>query len=506
MDLLIALLPLLIAIVLIIIFKKSALFAFIPTFIITLIIAIFYWMIPSAFLTASIIKGIFTSFELLLIIIGALTLYEVAKASGSIDLMSKYIGSLSKDKRIQAIIIAFSFGMFLEGASGFGTPQALIPPILVSLGFSPILAVVLALLSNSTPVSFGAIGAPITIGLSQTVTDPAQLTSIVHYTALIHGIIGLFLPLLIACIVSKFTEKSFKKGLEVWKFALFAGFSFIVPYMIFAYTLGPEFPSFLGGLIGLFIIIYGASKGWFLGKKNNQKFPVKAFLPYIFASILLVITRIPFIKPILSKVSINFNRILATNVSINFYPLISAGIILFISALLYILIFKIKISKVNLSEVFSKKILRIFIILMLITSIVQIYLNSEVNNSYKLSMPEVIATKVAEISGVFYPLFSPLIGTFGAFIAGSNTVSNLLFSPIQYKTAELLGLPIAIILALQTVGGATGNMIALHNIISASAIVKLHSQEHSIIRKTIIPCLVYSLLAGIIGLILIYLI
>ena len=132
---------------------------------------------------------------------------------------------------------------------------------------------------------------------------------------------------------------------------------------------------------------------------------------------------------------------------------------------------------------------------------VRIYINSGMNDNELASMPLAMAAWVAGNVGQVWPLFSPSIGALGAFIAGSNTVSNLMFSLFQFGVAERLAISGALIVSLQGVGAAAGNMIAIHNVVAASATVGLLGQEGNILRKTIIPTIYYVLLAGILGII-----
>src|SRR5699024_2127524 len=135
---------------------------------------------------------------------------------------------------------------------------------------------------------------------------------------------------------------------------------------------------------------------------------------------------------------------------------------------------------------------------------VRILINSGVNTSDLVSMPVAMAQLVANSMGDVYPFFAPAVGAIGAFIAGSNTVSNLMLSQLQYNTAGLLGLSGALMVALQSVGAAAGNMIAIHNVVAASATVGLLGREGITLRKTMLPTLYYLLFLAIIGMVAIY--
>lgn len=510
MEILFALLPIITLLLLMVVFKKSALVSMPIAFVVGVLTSKFVWQMPANIMQASILKGIFVAIDIILIVFGALVLLELLKKTNASEEIKKTMQGITTDKRILVIIIAWSFGVFIEGAAGFGTPAALAAPLLVSLGISPLAAVIVSLISDSVPVSFGAIGTPVTKGLAQTIGDTSLIPEITFYTALIHLIIGTFVPLLVACISTKLgKEKSFRAGLKVWKFAILAGLSFTVPYFLLAKYLGPEFPSFLGGLIGLVITISVARAGIFIPdrKKTDKKveFKLKPFVAYIVAAVLLVLTRLSFMKPIVSKAGISITDILGSGASHTFNLLTNPGILFLIAGFIAILIWK-KEPKLFVEQ--AKAMLprtgKVFIVLAFTTSLVQFYLMSKTNMANLGSMPSVVAMGLASLVGNAYPIFAPMIGTLGAFITGSNTVSNMLFAAFQEQSAMNLGISSAIILALQNVGGAIGNMIAPHNIIAASATVKLKNQESKVLRTTIIPAFIYALLAGLVGLVLIF--
>ncbi len=506
-EILLALLPFVLLLFLIIILKMPAIKAMPITFLITLVISYFFWKVISLVIAATALKALFVAFEILLIVLGAILLLEVLKDTHMLPVIDSLFKQLSEDKRVYAIIIAWSFGVFIEGAAGFGTPAALAAPLMVGLGIPAIASVIVALISNAVAVSFGAIGTPILIGLGTTITDQSlqNLRHISIYIALVHSIIGLFMPLLVSCVISRFMHNSFKKGLELWKFALFSGASFVVPYLLIAIFIGPEFPSFLGGIIGLIITIYAAKQQWFLPKIKIRKIKIErkkaffAIFPYLLAALLLFLTRIREINPVLKKLAINLNNIFGSGVSNSFYPLLSPGIIFLLVAIISLLIFHATKKETKRAvKITLKKGLYTFIVLFFAVALVQLLIYSGKNFSGLESMPVVLAKAAAAMSGQLFILISPLIGVFGAFIAGSNTVSNMLFASFQEHTAILLGMPIFLILALQTVGGAAGNMIAIHNVVAATSVVNLKGQEGKIIRFNLLPCILYAILAGII--------
>ena len=230
-------------------------------------------------MAASSLQGLIAAAEILYIVFGAILLLNTLQASGAIAAIRLSLLSISRDRRIQVIIIAWLFGSFIEGASGFGTPAVITVPLLVAIGFPAMAAVVAALIIQSTPSTFGAVGTPLLIGMKagldgvpaveqqlQTLgqTSSEYIAMIGRWAGLFHGIIGTFLPLILVIVITAgFGErKSIAEGLAVWKFSLFAGVAFTLPYTLTAIFLGPEFPTMIGGLIGLAIVIPAAQHGF----------------------------------------------------------------------------------------------------------------------------------------------------------------------------------------------------------------------------------------------------
>ncbi|MEQ9566637.1 MAG: L-lactate permease, partial [Pseudomonadales bacterium] len=239
-------------------------------YVVTVIIGMTAWDMSLNRILASTIQGLTITIGLLWIIFGAILLLNTLKHSGGISAIRAGFTSISPDRRVQAIIIAWLFGCFIEGASGFGTPAAIAAPLLVAIGFPAMAAVMLGMMVQSTPVSFGAVGTPIIVGVN-TGLDRASLTErlesvgsnwdtylqlITSEVAIIHAIVGVVMPLFMVMMMTRFFGKnrSWREGLEVLPFAVFAGISFVVPYAITGMILGPEFPSLLGGLVGLAIV------------------------------------------------------------------------------------------------------------------------------------------------------------------------------------------------------------------------------------------------------------
>ena len=224
----------------------------------------------------------------------------------------------------------------------------------------------------------------------------------------------------------------------------------------------------------------------------------KAVFPYLLVAILLLITRMPELKigQMLKNSSLSITFLNINHIATPFY---SPGFLFFLTAITASIVYKMQIKQLVISTKESLHKLKSPLLTLIFTiATVQIIINTAINNLGIQGMPAIIGSVFAKF-GVFHTLFAPLLGAMGALISGSNTVSNLLFGPLQLETAIALNLAPAIILALQSVGGAVGNMLAVNNIIAASATVGLNGEEGHIMRINILPTLIYALLAGIIA-------
>ncbi|MFT0632957.1 L-lactate permease [Pseudomonas sihuiensis] len=541
--------PILLAAVLLIGLRWPAKHAMPLVYLVTAAVGLFAWDMTLNRVLASTLQGLLITLGLLWIIFGAILLLNTLKHSGGITAIRAGFTTISPDRRIQAIIIAWLFGCFIEGASGFGTPAAIAAPLLVAIGFPAMAAVLMGMLVQSTPVSFGAVGTPIIVGLNtglDTATIGAQLVEqgsswaqflqlITSEVAIIHATVGVVMPTIMAMMLTRFfgQEKSWKAGLEVMPFAIFAGLAFVVPYVFTGVFLGPEFPSLLGGLIGLAIVTSAARFGFLVPKKTwdfapADKWPsewlgsvemkldeltakpmsaLRAWLPYVLVGALLVISRVfPEVGNALKAVVVNFPDLLGeAGVSANFQPLYLPGGILVAVVLATFFLHGMKARDLGkAAKESSSVLLSAGFVLLFTVPMVRILINSGVNGAELASMPILMARWVADSVGGIYPLLAPSIGALGAFIAGSNTVSNMMFSQFQFGVASSLGISSALIVAVQAVGAAAGNMVAIHNVVAASATVGLLGREGSTLRKTIWPTLYYLLFTGIIAMIAIY--
>ncbi len=498
MNLLIfSLLPIAFILVLVLIFRKSLFFSAPFTFILTVLLALFVWKMQAAYALASSIKGLFIAIEITLIVFGALFFLDIMKKKGIIESIEYHLSALSADKRIQAILLCWFFGSLLEGASGFGAPAAIVAPLLVGIGFPAITAVAIALIANSAPVVFGAVGTPIRLGFSG-----LDVGGVSFYAGLINLIVGTLVPLMIVSVLVILNSKTKKWEhiKEIIPFSLVAGLCFTVPYFVIS-IFSNEFPTLIGSLIGLGIMVLLIKKKfllpehqWVFEAKRKEKLRArfglfKSFLPYLIVVLILVITR--FLP--LSAVTYELAKGMAHN-----FNIFNSGVIFLVIGLLYSL-HSAKAIKYSFRDSFFK-LEKAFVALFFVAAFVQLMANTNFNSSGLSSMVGVMAG-FASTSAL--PFIAPFIGALGAFIAGSATVSNLLFGKFHVESATLLGMNAQKILALEVVGASAGNMIALSNVVAAQATVKLHGEEGRIIKINIIPCLIYLALAGLVGLVLV---
>lgn len=518
-------------------------------------LALFVWQIPTVQVAAASLKGLIVAVRLLYIIFGAILLLNTLKESGALRVIRQGFTDISPDRRVQVIIIAWLFGSFIEGSAGFGTPAAVAVPLLVGLGFPAMAAVVAGMLIQCTPVSFGALGTPILVGVRDGLTGdaavleyasslgmtspdgtlpPALLKMIGFRVALLHAITGTLIPLFVVSMMTRFfgPRRSFMDGLRVWPFALIAACAMTFPYVLLAWTLGPEFPSILGGLIGLAIVVPIAKAGLLVPSRNDAwefapqdewdpewtgvmkvsldsepeaRLPLwLCWLPYVLVAALLVVTRVDAlgVKALLKApaVTIPLTNLLGTDISSAEQPLYVPGTIFVVVALLTFGLHRMEAGAFARAWSDSAKtMIRASVALIFTVPMAQVFINSAGGIAGYEKMPFVLADTVASAVGGAWPFVSTFIGGLGAFVAGSNTVSNMTFSLFQFSVGERIGVDPGWVVTLQAVGGAAGNTICVHNVVAASAVVGLVGQEGAVIRKTLPVFMYYAMLSGSLG-------
>jgi len=541
LSLLIALLPIVSSFLLLILLRMPAKTAMPLVLLLTVILSGFVWRVPFLYIAASAVEGLFAAASILWIVFGALLLLKTLSHSGALHRIQAGFNRISPDRRVQVILVAWFFGAFIEGIAGFGTPAALGAPLLIALGFPALAAVVLTLIANSVPVSFGAVGTPVVIGMDQGLrvagqpapmvegwTDGLPLDLYVQSVAVqavtIDILIGSLVPLLLCGILTRFfgQNRSWREGLSLWKFALFAGVLFELPALAVAAFIGPEFPSIIGGIMGLGIATLAARRGFLLPRKHWDDFAVEkikpdfvmgqsapprdikmklavAWMPYLLVTVLLIATRLPFLplRSFLSGYAISWTDIFGTGVQASLALLYLPGSVFLLVVLMSIWAFRLNGKAVR--SVFAETTTAIkpaAIALCAAVPMVRIFVNTDMNALGFDSMPLVLAGGAAEMTGAGWPLFAPMVGALGSFLAGSATFSNMMFSLLQFSAALQVEVLPRIMLAAQMLGANAGNMISIANIIAVASITGLSGREGLILRYTIGPMLAYVLLVG----------
>lgn len=546
--------PIALALVLMVGFRWPATKAMPLAWLATAVAGLAVWQLPVGYIAALSLQGVITAVGILIIVFGAILILYTLRDSGGMETIQHGMQNISPDMRVQAVIIGYLFAAFIEGAAGFGTPAALAAPLLLALGFPPLAAAVVCLTFNSFPVSFGAVGTPIVLGLTflkdlvtnavSTGAPGVSFTSIESFGVLIgrwvtlmHLPMVFILPIFTLGFISRTfgPKRSWSDGFAAWKFCVFAAAAFTVPFLLFAWFLGPEFPALIGGLVGLGVVVWGARRGiavpgevWTFGSQKNwdpewtgsvsssaegstfesHMSQFRAWLPYVLIGIILVVTRVPGLglKAWLSAQAISFKGILGyESVSGSIAYLYLPGTIPFtLVAILTIFIHGMPAHKVKAAWVDSiKRMKNPAIALFFAVALVSIFRGSGIGdaalnpNGYP-SMPLAMAKALSELVGQGWPMFASFIGGLGSFIVGSNTVSNLLFAEFQWGMATQLDLPRQLIVAAQVVGGAMGNMVCIHNIVAVCAVVGLSGMEGAILRRTFWPFLLYGVVVGIV--------
>lgn len=526
------------------------------SYVTAVLLAAWVWKSPWWQIAAATVNGLVVAVSLLYIIFGAILLLNTLEASGALGTIRSALGRITPDRRIQVILIAWLFGSFIEGASGFGTPAAVTVPLMVGLGFPAMAAVVAGMIIQSTPVSFGAVGTPVLLGLREglrndstvleyagtlglpTDHDYPLLVLLGARIALLHAITATLVPLILVTVLTRFfgPKRSVRDGLAVWKFALFSAFVMSVPYVAVAFWLGPEFPSLFGGLLGLALATLAARRGWFMPRgepwdfQPAQQWPndwtglwrpdaiassgkpvplLLAWLPYVLVGLMLVATRWEglswtgqpqdTLKHWLLGWTWTAENLFGSEIDAKFEWAYSPGttfvVVSFVTAILH------RVPRPVFGKAFvqaARTALSASTALLFTVPMVQVFIHSQGAAGYD-KMPIALASGMASLVGWAWPLLAPLTGGLGAFVAGSNTVSNMMFALFQFGMGIRLHIDPGWIVALQAVGGAAGNMICVHNVVAASAVVGLLGREGQVIRKTFLPFCYYAFLPASLG-------
>lgn len=440
-------------------------------------------------------EALSSAFTIVWIVLPALALYAFQDRVGALERLRDALTGLTDNRRCQALLIAWFFGLFIEGAAGFGTPVALATPLLYGLGYSPVRAVVLALLGHAAGVSFGAVGTPTLAQVELTGFAPTTLAGDV---ALFHAIIGWAL---LFATVKVADETPFSARDTIW--TLLAGLCFFAPFVLLARFAGPELPSLGGALIGVagFIIALqvfgpaGSAQSVDTAEAPPSRDLIHDVAPYLFIVALILITRlIGPVQEVLSGLALQWS--LMDRFSGAFAPLYHPGTLMWLGILGSALLSG-RLGAVGpaLATALARG-AAVGLALLIMLGLSRLMVHA--------GMIDMLALAASQ-TGTVWPLLAPGIGVLGTFITGSATTSNILFTEFQLTAADALSLTPQVMVALQGFGSAVGNVVAPHNIIAGAATVGLLGKESAVLRQTLALGLGCALAGGALGFVLLQL-
>ena len=463
------------------------------TVILTLAIAIICWRMKFIDGITATVEGMAIAlWPILLVIVAALFTYNLAVETKTMDVIKKMLSSITTDKRIQVLILAWGFGGFLEAVAGYGTAVAIPASILASLGFNPLFAAVICLLANTVPTAFGALGIPVTTLATVTGLEIVHLSYVTSIQ--LAGFIVL-IPFLLVIL----TEKSIKALKGVVGITLVSGITFAVPQIFIAKYLGADLPALVASICSMACTILMAKamnkeKVETKEDKIGLKEGILAWLPYILLCGLILIASplVPSINSLLAKASSNIHIYTGDATSTTAFSWINTpGMMILIATFIAGLIQKLKFT--YMLDVLKRTIIQLktsFITIMSIVAISKIMSHSGMTSS--------ISFGLCAITGSFYPLIAPLLGAIGTFVTGSDTSANILFGALQTEAAKSLSIDPYWIAAANTAGATAGKMISPQSIAIATSATGLIGSEGKILSTTVKYCLGYVIILGLI--------
>jgi lactate permease len=437
------------------------------------------------------LEATWTTLTVVAIIGPALAMHHLQQRTGATEVLRAGLGRLSPDPRVAALLVAWFFCLFLEGAAGFGTPVALAAPFLVAAGFGPVAAVTAALIGHAVGVSFGAVGTPVMAQVAATEFTGRELAAA---TAPYHATLGWVLLAAVVVVIGR----AVPAGGPPWRWGLVAGVAFFVPYVLIARFVGPELPTLGGALLGVvaFVVVLlvagpvrdreaGAAAGPTSGAL------VRAGAPYLALVALVLVTRlVPAIQEPLFRVVIGWNAFDAFAGEVR--PLYHPGLLLPLALAVGALAQHASAGAVRQAvSATNRQLAPVVLALVAMVTLAR--------TMTQAGMIEELALAAAG-AGAAWPLVAPAIGALGTFVTGSATASNILFTDLQASTAEAVDRPVLPLLGAQGFGAAVGNIICPHNVVAAAATVGLSGREGEVLRRTLPIAAVYVALGGLLAL------
>lgn len=463
--------------------------------VITILLSIFAWRMPTMDSLTAALEGIALGiWPIMVVIIAAVFTYNLVVHTKAMEIIKSMLISVSDDRRILVLILAWGFGGFLEAVAGFGTAVAIPVGIMAALGFNPFFAAVICLVANTTPTAFGAIGLPV-ITLSNVSGIPIEPLS--YYVV----IQLLLFVVLIPFVLVSLTEKSIKGIKGVFGITLASGLSFGIVQVFVAKFLGPELPAVLGSIVSLLVTIFIAKKFYKKSKEvqKEEKIEFKKVLG-AFSPFILILVIIIGISPLFPSI---YEKLSEIKTSINIYTGVGAkpytfvwlttpGVLILIAAFIGGFIQKASLKEmVEILISTMKQMSKSAITILSIIALAKVMGYS--------GMVASIATVLVMITGSFYAFIAPFIGALGTFVTGSDTSANVLFGSLQAEAANSLGISPAWLAAANTCGATAGKMISPQSIAVATAATGLAGKEGKILNSTLKVCILYVLLLGIIS-------
>lgn len=472
MSLILAIIPILIVLVGIVVLKKPAWIIALIGVVITFILAVTVFSGEVSAMLSTTKSGVISALQVAFLVWGAFALLELMQVSTGMNRIKITISSLTKDRRVQIVIIAFCLGVFIEGATGNGAPAAILAPFLLGLGFQPLVAAAACLICNGVPPCFGGAGVPTIAGMSA-VTETLSLSGIVALTGRFLTVGCLVVPVVLLIVL--YGRKSLK-GMMGYLISMSVCMG--AAMLLVSNLIGAELSNLVSGVVGV-----GASVAYLkiIGVKENKDYindsdmtfetnqtNFKAFLPYILLLILLPAVRFSFPLSALTKY----------------------GYATWIGAVIHIVVLISACSMGCAGKFLTCEKNAILKLIKPIITLCALYaLANQMNSSGMIST---IAQFLANIAGGLYPAVSVVIGAIGAFITGSCLGSNKLFCMLHLEASTALGLNPYVVVSASSAGGALGNMICPNNIIAVNATLELKNAEGAVFKRTIVAFIIMT--------------
>jgi lactate permease len=489
------------------------------TLLVAILLALLLYGMPLKLVASSTVHGaLYGLFPICWVIIGAVFLYNVTVKSGQFEIIKNFMASITSDRRLQALLVAFSFGAFLEGAAGMGAPVAITAAMLVGLGFNPLYAAGICLIANTAPVAFGSVGIPVIAAAQVSGLPEMAVSQMVGRTL---PILALIVPFYIVILMS-----GFKRSFEVLPAILVSGIAFALIQFFTSNFINPMLPGILAGLGSIVCLIvflkYWKPKSTWRFKEESQvtietelKYStgqiVKAWSPYIIMTLMIIAWGMQPVKEALNSIGqLKFyipglkDAIIKPDGSgfvdikaFDFNFLSAAGTATIISAFLSLPL--LGMSLLNGIKTFFSTLNQLKYPILTIGSIVG-FAFVENNSGMSISMAMALAS-----TGVLFPFFSPILGWLGVFLTGSDTSSNALFGKLQATTAQSIGVDPVLTVGANASGGVTGKMISPQSLAVGAAAVGLVGKESELFRFTLKHSFIMLMVISIITIIQAYL-